>query len=76
MDVDEESKDEPATMMIDTTQDGLKKRAQQQVSEEQKLEGQKKRSASLKLALMLIGTMRVVSKSFRVHLLKGLLLQS
>ena len=75
MDVDEESKDEPATMMIDTTQDGLKKRAQQQVSEEQKLEGQKKRSASLKLALMLIGTMRVVSKSFRVHLLKGLLLQ-
>ena len=40
-----------------------------------KLEAQKKRSASLKLALMLIGTMRVVSKSFRVHLLKGLLLQ-
>ena len=34
MEVDEESKDEAPTMMIDTTQDGLKKRAQQQRSEE------------------------------------------
>ena len=40
-----------------------------------KKESEAKRSASLKLVLMLVGTMRVVSKQFRVHLLKGMLLQ-
>ena len=63
------------TMMIDTTQaDGLAKSPTKQTqskSDDAKL----KRSASQKLALMLIGTMRIISKGFRVDLLKGLLLQ-
>ena len=61
-------------MMIDTTAKGSGAAAEQQ-SEDKKLEAQKKRSASLKLALILIGTMRVIPKSFRVHLLKSMLLQ-
>lgn len=73
--MEEAGQDVAQTMMIDTTQnDGIAKTGKAKEadsSEEAKL----KRSASLKLALMLIGTMRVISKGFRVDLLKGLLLQ-
>jgi len=72
MDVDEGRQE--ATIMIDTTAEGLKRRAAEVKSEQEKAAALKKRSASLKLVLMLIGTMRLISKSFRVHLLKGLLL--
>ena len=78
MEVDEERKvdEAPQTMMIDTTQDGIAKQAADKKEEEAKAASKTKRSASIKLALMLIGTMRLISKSFRVHLLKGLLLEA
>ena len=72
MEVDEEQKSN--TVMIDTTQEGQDKAKAAKKTEEKKEEASAKRSASLKLALMLIGTMRVISKQFRVHLLKGMLL--
>lgn len=61
-----------STMMIDTTQNASNKAPIAKGASEAH---QAKRSASLKLALMLIGTMRVISKGFRIDLLKGLLLQ-
>ena len=73
-DANEADAGQAQTMMIDTTQaDGLGKPPTKQAiskSDDAKL----KRSASQKLALMLIGTMRIISKGFRVDLLKGLLL--
>lgn len=72
MEVDEESRGQdeaPQITMIDTTGAGIAKTAKANKDEEAK----KKRSASLKLSLMLIGTMRLLSKAFKVHLLKGLL---
>ena len=72
MEVDEESRGQdeaPQITMIDTTGAGIAKIAKANKDEEAK----KKRSASLKLSLMLIGTMRLLSKAFKVHLLKGLL---
>ena len=75
MEVDEERKAEPTTVLIDTTEKSLVAQAALKAGAELKKAQEKKRSASLKLALMLIGTMRLVSKPFRVHLLKGLLLQ-
>ena len=62
MEVDEESKQQPATMLIDTTQEGMDKAVNDKKVEEKKLAAQNKRSSSLKLALILIGTMRVISK--------------
>lgn len=77
MEVDEERKEEvPQTIMIDTTEKGIAKKSEEKKNEETLKAEEKKRSASLKLALMLIGTMRLVSKSFRVNLLKGLLLEA
>ena len=69
---DEEMKDQneaSQTMMIDTTSGGLVRHAHAKKAEDAK----NQRSASLKLSLMLIGTMRLLSKAFKVHLLKGLL---
>lgn len=74
MEVDEERK-ESVTMQIDTTEAGLNRAVQQKKADDSKVESEKKRSASLKLALMLIGTMRLVSPLIRVHFLKGLLQQ-
>ena len=54
--------------MIDTTDKKAEKKT------DKLTEDKEKRSQSLKLALMLIGTMRVISKNFRIHLLKGMLL--
>lgn len=65
----------PKTVMIDTTAAGQLKEEQEKKALDIKEKTEAKRSASLKLVLMLVGTMRVVSKQFRVHLLKGMLLQ-